>query len=153
MTMRNKYEQRKILLASEMTRETAIQLLRNAPIDPVKPIEVVIREQVKTRGLDANAMMWAGPLRDIAEQAWYNGRQYSAEVWHDTFKRLYLVEQYTEGITKEGYEKWSIGPHGDRVLIGSTTQLTVRGFSEYLEQVHADGASMGVRFHTVREDR
>ena len=44
------------------------------------------------------------------------------------------------------YKKWGITPVGDRVLIGSTTQLTVRGMSEYLSQVYAYGASIGVQF-------
>jgi hypothetical protein len=35
-------------------------------------------------------------------------------------------------------------------LVGSTTDLTVYGFSQYLEQVTAHGASLGVQFHTVR---
>lgn len=148
---RPKYQTKHIMLVGSMQKETAKLMIDNAPMDAAYPIEVVIREQVKTRGLDANAAMWAGALKDISEQAWYKGKQYSAEVWHDLYKRLFLVEQYTEGITKEGYEKWTINPHGDRILIGSTTQLTVRGFSEYLEQVHADGASMGVKFHTVRQ--
>jgi len=46
----------------------------------------------------------------------------------------------------DGYRKFSIDPGGNRVLIGSTTQLTTFGFSEYLTQVEAHGASMGVQF-------
>jgi len=143
---RPKFQQRKIRLIAEAQRDTAINLLRNLPLDPVRPLEVVVREEVKARKLDQNAAMWAGPLRDIAEQAWVNGRQYSAEVWHESYKREFLPEEYDEGLCKEGYRKWDYTPKGDRVLIGSTTQLTVRGFAQYLEQVIADGASRGVMF-------
>ena len=50
-------------------------------------------------------------------------------------------------LCKEGYIKWDVDPLGERVLVGSTTQLTVRGYSDYLEQVHVLGAEMGVQFH------
>ena len=40
-------------------------------------------------------------------------------------------------------------PAGERVLIGSTTQLTTLGMSRYIEQIEAYGASeLGVRFTT-----
>lgn len=150
--MRNKYETRKLYLANNMVRDTAIQLLQNAPIDPLQPLEVIIREKAKTRGNDANALMWAGALKDISEQAWVDGRQYSAEVWHIFFKGKHLPESETEGMTREGYRKWDVTPSGERVLVGSTTQLTTKGFSEYLERIHADGANMGVLFRSVRAE-
>lgn len=37
-----------------------------------------------------------------------------------------------------------------RVLAGSTKNLTVKGFSEYLEQIYAFGAEQGVEFHAAR---
>jgi hypothetical protein len=51
-----------------------------------------------------------------------------------------------EDLAKSGYQKWAIDPMGNKVLIGSTTQLTKKGFSQYLEQIHAYGASLGVMF-------
>jgi hypothetical protein len=46
-------------------------------------------------------------------------------------------------------------PSGERVLIGSTTQLTVRGFAQYLTRVEAYGAQeLSVEFHAnPRESR
>lgn len=146
---RPKYQTRHIMLVGEMQKETAKILIDNAPMDVMHPIEFVIREAVKPRKLDQNALMWVGPLADIASQAWVQGRTYDAEVWHEQFKREFLPETHIEGITREGYKKWDVTPKGDRVLVGSTTDLTVRGFSEYLEKVHAYGASLGVMFHTV----
>ncbi len=90
--------------------------------------------------------MWAGPLRDIAEQAWIEGRQHSAEVWHEYFKRELLPEEFDPERCKENYAKWAYDPGGERVLIGSTTQLTVKGFAEYLTAIEAFGAALGVMF-------
>ncbi len=126
--------------------------LRSLPLDSDKPIEVVIREQVKARKPDQNALMWVGPLSDIAEQAWQNGRKYSAELWHELFKREHLPEDNDPELhllvrSPDTYQKWAFTPNGERVLKASTKDLTVYGFSQYLTKVEADGASMGVQFH------
>lgn len=149
MTERSAFKTRTITLYAELQRNTLMAIIPNLPLSDDKPLEVVIREPVKVRKPDANARMWAGPLRDIAEQAWVNGRQFSAEVWHEHFKREYLPDFDAlefELLTKEGYRKWDIDPAGNRVLIGSTTQLTTRGFAAYLQQIEAEGASLGVMF-------
>lgn len=143
------YPTRKIILAGELQRQTALAALSNAPLG----IEVVLREPVKVRSLDANALMWVGPLKDMAEQAYVGGRSYSAEVWHEHMKKEYLPEEYDEKLTKDGYRKWDIGPDGSRILVGSTTQLTKAGFAMYLEQVYAFGASLGVQFHANPRER
>jgi hypothetical protein len=151
--MRQKFESRKIRLVGEQQRETVLALVANLPVDSAKPLEIVVREEVKARKPDQNSLMWVGPLADIAEQGYVQGRSYSAEVWHEHFKKEYLPEEFEEGITKEGYRKWDFTPAGDRVLIGSTTQLTVRGFALYLQQVEAFGASIGVQFHANPNER
>lgn len=144
------FKTRTIRLIGEQQAEVAVAALRHVPIDPEHPIEFVLREERKTRKPDQNAAYHAGPLRDIAEQAWIAGRQYSAEVWHEYFKRQYLPEDDDpdiESLAREGYRKWAYDPAGERVLIGSTTQLTVRGMAQYMVQVEAHGASLGVQFH------
>lgn len=133
-------------LVSEEVRERAIAALRHLPIDPLRPIEVVFQEVQKKRKLDQNAALWAGPLRDISEQAWLEGKQFSAEVWAEYFKRQLLPEDYDPELTMEHYRKWSLDPAGDRVLVGSTTQLTVKGHAQYREAIEAFGASLGVQF-------
>lgn len=148
--MRQKFLTRQILLRSDQQRAIVMALLPNLPLDEHEPLEVIIREPVKARGLDANALMWVGPLADIAAQAWVQGRQFSAEVWHEHFKREHLPEEFDPELTKDGYRKWDYTPTGERVLIGSTTQLTKRGFSQYLEQIEAEGAVMGVQFGARR---
>mgnify|MGYP000658249821 CR=1 FL=1 len=62
------------------------------------------------------------------------------------FKKEYLPEEFNPDLCKEGYQKWDYDPSGDRVCVGSTTELTVKGFSQYLEQIYAFGAEQGVRF-------
>lgn len=133
-------------LVSEEVRERIISAVRHLPIDTLRPIEVVFQEEQTKRKLDQNAMMFAGPLRDIAEQAYLDGRQFSVEVWHEYFKRQLLPESYDPELCMEHYAKWSVDPAGDRVLVGSTTQLTVRGMAQYIEAIQAFGASLGVEF-------
>lgn len=154
MSDRAKYQTRQVMLRTSSDRERVFGLLNNAPMDPDKPLEVLIREEVKARKPDQSALMWAGPLKDIASQAWINGRQYSAEVWHEYFKCEYLPEVFDPEHCREGYRKWDHTPKGDRVLVGSTTQLTVRGMAIYTEKIHAEGANMGVKFHAnPKEER
>lgn len=144
--------EQKRLLAGEPQRDAIIRLIQNLPLDADKPIEIVIRERQKARSMDANARLWAGPLRDIAEQAFVAGRQHEAKIWNEHFKELYLPEDGTpeadpaNGHVKDGYRKWVISIKGERRLVGSTTELTSRGFSNYVHQVEAFGASLGVQY-------
>jgi hypothetical protein len=147
-TKRQPYKTRRIRLVGEQQRQTALAAVANLPLDATAPLELVIREEVKARKPDQNALMWAGPLRDIAAQGYVNGRTFSAEVWHEHFKREYLPEQFDPSLCKEGYRKWDVTPKGDRVLVGSTTELTVRGFALYLKEVEAYAQTeLGVQFH------
>jgi hypothetical protein len=143
---RPQYGQRNFRLVDELARERCVAMLQNAPLDKLRPLEVVVREEKKARKLDQNALLWAGPLRDISEQGWIDGKQFSAEVWAHYFKTQLLPEEFDPELCLEGYSKWSIGPDGDRVLTGSTTQLTVVGFSQYIEAVTAFGANLGVEY-------
>lgn len=134
------------LLRGESQQAAAQAFLANLPLDADEPLELVVRERVKPRKMSQNALMWAGPLSDIAEQAWVNGKRFSAEAWHEHFKREFLPEEFDPELCQEGYVKWQITPRGDRALVGSTTQLTVKGMAQYLTQVEAAGAELGVEF-------
>ena len=155
MKTRPKFPTRKVLLRTWEQVRLLVNLIPNLPIDSENPLEIIIREPVKARGLDQNSLYWAGPLADIAAQAWVGGRQYSAEVWHEQFKREFLPEEDDTDLhelVKDpfAWRKWDWTPSGDRVLIGSTTRLTKKGFSQYLTQVEAFGASLGVQFGARR---
>lgn len=147
-TERNQYPTRKILIRTDALRDSAIAALRNAPIDIDSPLEFLLREEVKARKPDQNSLMWAGPLRDIEQQGYIDGRTFKADIWHEHFKREYLPEEFDPEQCKEGYRKWDYTPKGERVLIGSTTDLTVRGFARYLKQVEAYAqGELGVQLH------
>ena len=144
---RQKFPTRTINILDDQRRQLAVAALLNAP----SGIEVVLREPVKVRKDTQNALMWSGTLADIARQAWVDGRQYSDEIWHEHCKRQYLPEEDDPDLhelVKDpcGYRKWDYTPSCDRVCVGSTTELTVKGFSVYLDQVYAFGASLGVLF-------
>lgn len=151
---RPKFVSRSILLRGEQQRATAAAMLANLPCDPDHPLEIVAREPVKARGLDANARMWVGPLRDLAEQGYIDGKSFSDEVWHEHCKREFLPDETmispeelaTLVKEPEAYRKWGFTPRGNKVLLGSTTQLTRRGFALYTKQIVLLGESLGVQF-------
>ena len=143
---RAKYPTRKILLVGPEQLRMAHAVLDHVPLDPAKPLEFRLGEKIQDRNASQNALMWAGPLKDISEQAYIDGRTYSDVVWHEYFKREFLPEEAEPELTKDEYRKWDYTPAGERVLIGSTTQLTVKGFAQYLEQIYAFGAERGVQF-------
>jgi len=145
--MRQPFEKRIIVLRAEEQRQRALALIGNLPMDADEPLQVVVSDYKPPRKPDQNALMWAGPLKDISEQAWIDGKKFSAEAWAELFKREFLPEDFNPDYCREGYQKWTFTPKGDRVLIGSTTLLTVKGFAWYLEQVYAFGANLGVEFH------
>lgn len=150
---RPKFTTRTFYLVNGQVQQTLIAAITNLPIDHEKPLEVVIREKQKARTPDQNSRMWAGALRDLAEQAYIEGRTYSAEVWHEYLKREYLPEEFDAELCKEGYRKWDYTPSGERVLVGSTTQLTKKGMAQYMEQLHAHGANLGVMFSAAPGER
>jgi hypothetical protein len=140
---RPKFETRKIRLIGQQQLQNALALLPNLPLDATKPLELVIREEVKARKLDQNGYYWLR-LGEIAAHAWFHGRQFSADVWHEFMKREVMPEEIT---TKDGVvrSKWEVMPNGDRTPI-STTLLERGCFAEYTTAVEAFGAGLGVEY-------
>lgn len=153
MSKRAKFVTQTRYLAGQVQREGVIKLIQNLPLDVDNPLEVVVREATKGRRLSQQALLFAGPMTDIASQAWFEGRQYSVEVLHEYLKRELLPEAFDPELCKEGYIKFDVDPSGNRILVGSTTQLTVKGYSDYLEGVYAFGASLGVQFSASPSER
>jgi hypothetical protein len=149
--MRTDYLPKVIRLVGKLQADTAINAIQNAPIDIERPLEVIIREEQKSRSLSANALMWAGPLNDIATQAWVHGRQYSALIWHEYFKEKFLPDFPDPKQVKEGYLKYEETPDGRKVLVGSTNKLTKYGFNLYIENIYAYGAELGVKFSEANQ--
>lgn len=154
MNERPKFATRSIIVIGEQQHASAKAAVANMPCDSARPLEVLIREQVKARGPDANSRMWAGPLKDMAAQGYIDGRSFSDVVWHEHFKREYLPDENElsraelETLVKDPdtYRKWGFTPKGDKVLVGSTTELTRRGFALYMQQIILLGESIGVQF-------
>lgn len=84
-----------------------------------KPLSVLVMEHKAKRSNPQNKMLWA-VLNEIAANAWVDGKQYSADAWHEHFKRIFI-----------GIEEL---PGGGTVGI-STTTLSVPEFTTYLERV------------------
>lgn len=91
-----------------------------------------------TRTKAQNRRYWGkGVLSQIAEQAVVNGKQFSAEVWHEHFKRKFIgVEELPDGSVRGK----------------SSTKLTTVQFSEFCAQVEAYAATeLGVTFYDLPE--
>lgn len=141
------FKTRNIVVTDEERRTLAINLVKNVPLG----VEIIARKYAKIRTLDQSAMYFAGPIKDISDQAWIDGKQFSKEAIHEHCKREFLPENddpELEELVKnvETYRKWTALPNGTIVCTGSTTELTTKGFSRYLDQVHALGAGLGVMF-------
>lgn len=147
-------DRRTYVLISEMVREAALRVIANLPVDG--SMELVIQHKTKQRTDSQNRLMWGARLREISEQAWVGGKQYGAEVWHEYLKQKFLPEGNEEDFARlvrspETYRKWDELPDGERVLVGSTTQLTTLGMSRYMTECEAYATQeLGVMFSADR---
>ena len=94
--------------------------------------------QEPTRSLTQNARYWSnGVLAQIARKASVNGKYFSAEVWHEMFKRIYIgVEELPDGT----------------VSSKSSAKLGKKAFAEFCTQVEAYAATeLGVEFHDLED--
>lgn len=140
---RNPIDKVIVLIRSEQQKELLANKISNLPIDCDRPIQIVISEQTKKRGLDQNGLMWKR-IGEISEQAWRNNRQFDSDIWH---RYLKLNEMPEEVELKDGtiVSKWVEMPDGGRDVI-STTLLSARFFSKYITIIEAFGSGLGVMF-------
>ncbi|CAG2152626.1 hypothetical protein LMG19282_04237 [Cupriavidus campinensis] len=103
------------------------------------PIRLIVTADERRRTNESNRYYWGVVLRDIAEQAWVDGRQYDKDTWHEYFADLYGVKT----------EKQL--PDGRLLLVRkSTSDYSVGEFSDYLTLVQAHAANdFGVSFDGV----
>ena len=94
---------------------------------------LTLTARLKKRTPEQNRRYWGrGVLAQIAEQATVNGKLYSAEVWHEQFKRMFI-----------GFDEL---PNG-QIIGKSSTGLTTAEFCDFCTQVEAYAATeLGVRF-------
>jgi len=110
----------------------------NAPAFASKgePLRIIVTSEERKRNAEQNKFYWGVILRDIADNAWVNSRQFDKDVWHEHFARQFGVSEDIEL------------PNGETVTRRkSTTQMSVGEFSTYMTQVQAYAAStLGVEF-------
>jgi hypothetical protein len=103
----------------------------NAPsfAEKGEPLRVIITSEEKKRNAEQNKFLWGVVYRDIAEQAWVEGRQFDKDTWHEYFARKFGV---CEDVTL---------PDGEVIVRRkSTAQMSVGEFSQYMTQVQAHAA-------------
>ena len=100
--------------------------------------QLVLTCKLRTRTTKQNKRYWSrGVLAQIAEQAVVNGKQYSAEVWHELMKKKFI------GLVEL--------PDGS-VIGQSSRDLSTTQFSEFCSQVEACAATeLGVVFYDLPE--
>lgn len=140
---RPKFPDRTFLLGEKGVVDRIVAVLANVPIDPLRPLQVVIREMPIKRSLDQNAYYWLR-IGEIADQAWNDGRQFASDVWHEYVRRNILPDTI---IDKDDVErsKWIELPDGTLTVI-STTELSRKTFADYTTMLEAFGVSLGVEF-------
>lgn len=141
---------RSLIIRSEAIRTLAATAVLNLPINAEHPVEILFRPYKKAATDEQRAIMWIR-IGEIADQAYVQNKQFSGAAWHEKFKRDFLPEAYTEGITRDGYVKWIDTPGGERTMVGSTEMLTAKGKAQHTTQIEAAGAAMGVHFSADRE--
>ena len=133
------------------TREQAHQAARDAYATAWQIIanggECTVRvvESEEDRTLQQNAFYWGPCLSEISEQAVICGQRWTADAWHELFKRQFI-----------GYEVKKIKVAGRKKAtvirrLKSSTDLSVRQFSNYLDKLQAFASTdLSVRF-SVRD--
>lgn len=98
---------------------------------------------VKQRGF-----LHAAVFPQIAEQVRVNGERFTAEVWKEYFRRLFLPDRF---VMRKLPGQKKATPQRVRI---STEDLTVKQYSEHIDRVIAHAvAEFGVTFHFLAEER
>jgi hypothetical protein len=106
------------------------------------PLRVIVTEEEMDR-LDVQIAYYFGPLmKQVCEQAWVEGRQFSKEVWHEHFAKLFLPA------------KELVMPDGEVVVKrGSIArgQISLKKMAEFTREVEAFATTeLGVVFDDQR---
>jgi NinB protein len=137
-----------VIAANPMRAHEAVQhgwALAKALTIAGRKAHIQIREAEDDRSVRQNAYYWAVVLKEISEQAAIEGQRWTADAWHELCKRQFL-----------GYEIKKVKVAGRKKAtiirrLRSTTGLSVRKFSDYLEQILAFASTdLSVRFSVSR---
>ena len=107
-------------------------------------MEIEVRLKEDDRTLQQNRFYWGPCLREISQQARIGGERYTAEAWHELFKRQFLGYEIKKS-TVAGSKRKKV----TRTLKG-TKGLKVRPMSVFLDKVQAFAAGeLGVHFSVL----
>lgn len=97
--------------------------------DRGEPLRVIVTAEEKQRNAAQNRKLHA-MLSEIANSAWWNGRQYPMEFWKEYYRRRFLLkDEYTT-------------PDGEIIQVyWSTAELSVGAFSELIQKIYVEAAS------------
>lgn len=111
------------VLRDAVTLEKMVSFLRGnfqAMAERGQPLMVHVTEYAMNRSVEQNRRYFR-MVQNIAEDAWIGGKQYPKDVWHEFFRKRFLP--------------LLDGPEGTYPT--STSALSVKEFSDYMEQVAA----------------
>jgi hypothetical protein len=100
-----------------------------------RPARITACEYEDDRSLAANRYYWGVVLKEISEQAIICGQRWTADAFHELFKRQFL-----------GYEikKYTVAGRRKKQVIRrlkSTTGLKIKAFATYIEKIQAFAAT------------
>lgn len=112
-----------------------------ALIEKKEPLSIIITNNARRRNSEQNKRYWRAVLQPIAEQVWAGGRQFDKTAWHELYAEKY------------GYFEEVELPDGVKKLRRkSTSEYSVKEFSEYMTKIEVDAAQeYGVRFYVRSE--
>jgi NinB protein len=106
-----------------------------------RDVAITIAEHEDDRSVAQNRYYWGPCLTEISEQAVVGGQRWTVDAWHELFKRQFIGY---------GIKKVKVAGRKKATVIRSlksTTDLTVRQFSDYLDKLQAFAAAeLGVLF-------
>lgn len=107
-----------------------------ACMDRGHPLRVIVTEDEKKRNTEQNKRLWGYLYKTIAEQSWVDGKQFSKDVWHEHFARMFCVCEEM------------ILPDGEIITRRkSTTEMTVGEFADFMTQIEVYAAQeLGVQW-------
>lgn len=110
-----------------------------------KRVRLVAEEAEDDRSIQQNRFMWGVVLKEMSEQAQINGQRWAAEAWHELGKRQFLGYEFKKTVIA-GRKRKTVSK-----VLRSTTRLSVKRMSEYLEKLMAFAVTdLGVTFSEHR---
>jgi len=117
-----------IRLTGPLQRQMALKAVENAPDG------YVVAVGPETRTQEQNRKLWA-MLRDVADQATLNDREYPTDHW-----KIFMVSGFRG-------EMPHMGLNGEPVMLStSTSAMTKSDFAAFIEYIYATGIDLGVIF-------